>query len=245
MSDGMKIKALAPWLAARVSIDPVSGCWNWQRCRNGKGYGRAGVRGTAERFAHRIAYVVHVNRATAFFMSCWMGRNGYCGLKKMERGTMAAVRWTPNGGHGGQRFANAIDSIPDWHHRLRRALILRRDGFELLDQIDDHPKVAIYCDPPYLEKSDQYLHDFESCDGGMFGDDHRRLADALQRFERARVVVSYYDHPRLAELYPGWTKRTFDVAKNTVHSAHRGKAGKRAVEVLLINGASYAERGPS
>ena len=176
--------------------------------------------------------VTDVERAVAFFVSSWMGRNGYCGLKKSERARTVAVRWTPNGGHGGQRFASATDSLPAWHLRLRNALILRRDAFSLIEKIDDIRGVAIYVDSPYLVKSDDYLHDFQAAD-------HQRLATALSRFRRARVVVSYYEHPALAELYPAWTKRSFDIAKNTGHSAHRGKAGKRATEVLLINGPSY------
>lgn len=174
-----------------------------------------------------------VERALAFFVSSWMGRNGYCGLKKSERGRTVAVRWTPNGGHGGQRFSSAVDSIPAWHQRLRNTLILRRDAFELLEKIDDAEGIAIYCDPPYITKSDEYLHDFDA-------DGHKRLAGALGRFHRTRVVVSYYEHSALADLYPGWVKRSFDMAKNTGHSAHWGKAGKRATEVLLINGASFA-----
>ncbi len=181
----------------------------------------------------------NVDRAVAYFVSSWMGRNGYCGLKKTERGRTIALRWTPNGGHGGQRFASAADSIPAWHQRLRRVVILRRDAFDLLPKIDDHTKVAIYCDPPYLAKSDEYQHDFDNHEGGLLEDDHDQLAKALARFKRARVVVSYYDHPRLNDLYPRWTRRTFDIAKNTGHTAHRGKAGKRATEVLLINGPSY------
>lgn len=39
----------------------------------------------------------------------------------------------------------------------------------------------------------------------LIDDDHARLAKELLRFKRARVVVSYYDDPRLAELYPDWT----------------------------------------
>lgn len=183
--------------------------------------------------------VPDVERAVAFFVSSWMGRNGYCGLKKSERGRTVAVRWTPNGGHGGQRFASAVDSIPAWHQRLRNALILRRDAFELLEKIDDHEGIAIYCDPPYLVKSDDYLHDFDPTD-------HERLATVLRRFKKTRVVLSYYEHEALSELYPhGWTKQCFDVAKNTGHSAHRGQAGKRATEVLLINGPSYAANGSS
>lgn len=39
-------------------IDPVTGCWEWTRCRDGHGYGRVwdGERVSA---AHRVAYVVY------------------------------------------------------------------------------------------------------------------------------------------------------------------------------------------
>jgi hypothetical protein len=37
----------------------------------------------------------------------------------------------------------------------------------------------------------------------MFGgDDHARLAEAARRFKHARVIVSYYDDPRLPSSTP-------------------------------------------
>jgi hypothetical protein len=50
-------------------------------------------------------------------------------------------------------------------------------------------------------------------------------------------VVSYYEHPRLAELYPGWGKRTVEVAKSIVNQRKRDQRGAtKAAEVLLVNG---------
>jgi len=57
------------------------------------------------------------------------------------------------------------------------------------------------------------------------------------------VVVSYYDHPRLAELYPGWTKVSIEVSKALAHQGRRGANDKKAIECLLINGESFTTGG--
>lgn len=54
----------------------------------------------------------NLDRAVAFFVACWMGRNGEAGLLKSERGRTLALRFAPNGGAPGQRFAAAVESIP-------------------------------------------------------------------------------------------------------------------------------------
>jgi DNA adenine methylase len=172
-----------------------------------------------------------VDRAFAYFVASWLGRNGTSGLQPHRVGKAFCVRYTKNGGHAGTRFSNAIESIPAWRRRMRGLTILRRDGFELLERIEDAAGVVIYCDPPYIEKSGTYLHDFAATD-------HSRLAALLGRFKKTRVAVSYYDHPDLSELYPGWTKRTFDVSKAMAHQGSRGENTIRATEVLLINGQS-------
>lgn len=174
-----------------------------------------------------------VDRAFHYFVIQWMGRNGFSGTVGCEKSSFA-VRWTPNGGHGGQRFASAVNSIPAWHERLRRVMILQRDAFTLLEKIDDHPRVAIYCDPPYIDKAASYEHDFSA-------DDHKRLAVALSRFKQARVVVSYYRHELLEGLYPSdqWTHRCCAMGKGLYNAGKRGTTGKEAPEVLLLNGPSY------
>lgn len=96
--------------------------------------------------------------------------------------------------------------------------------------------MVIYADPPYLAKGAEYLHDFDWLA-------HRRLATALRRFKQTRVVVSYYDHPDLATLYPGWTKVDCEMTRALVSQGKRGQRGSKetAPEVLLINGQSFAD----
>lgn len=128
------------------------------------------------------------------------------------------------------RFASAVDSIPSWSRRLRRVFVLCDDGLDLCEKIEDKPGTVIYCDPPYLVKSETYIHDFESAD-------HVRLAAALLRFKFTRVVVSYYAHPNLEKLYPGWTCVDASTTKYLVNSGmQQSKEKKIAPEVLLING---------
>lgn len=184
-----------------------------------------------------------IERAYHYFVVSWMGRNGISGTnigQKRGAGHSFSVRYTPNGGGSGTRWRSAVESIPAWHHRLRSVSILQKNAFEVLEKIDDVDGVVIYADPPYFAETrtghdatggwSRYLHDFEASD-------HERLAKALARFTRARVVVSYYDSPHLETLYPGWTRRDMTRAKNLANQ-RRGAAGARAQEVLLINGDS-------
>lgn len=107
--------------------------------------------------------------------------------------------------------------------------ILDRDGIELCERVEDTARVVIYADPPYLVKGANYVHDFLAAD-------HHRLADVLSRFRRTRVVVSYYEHSLLAELYPGWTKIVCTTTKALVNGGLRTKGKVEAPEVLLMNG---------
>ena len=180
----------------------------------------------------------HLERAYQFFIVSWMGRNGVSGSARANY--QMAVRWTPGGGGSAGRFISAVDSMPAWANRLRHVTILQRDAFEVLEKIEDDPRAAIYIDPPYFVETrgkgggSRYEHDFDDAD-------HRRLAESLSRFEKARVVISYYAHPRLADLYPlgSWTHRNVFRNKNLHVQNRRGEKPSTAPEVLILNGPSY------
>jgi len=179
-----------------------------------------------------------VGRAWAFFVASWCGRNGSVGTEGHARTNTFCIRYTANGGDSATRFRGAVESIPQWRERMRNVTILNRDAFEVLAKIADEAQCVIYADPPYLVKGAKYVHDFG--EGFMGQDDHARLADALRRFKKTRVVVSYYAHPRLAELYPGWTQRAVTMVKNMASATRREAGATAAPEVLLINGPSLA-----
>jgi DNA adenine methylase len=169
------------------------------------------------------------------YMLCsWLGRNGVVGTHSYNQGF--CVRYTANGGHAAKRFQSVIESIPAWFERLRNVTFLCRDAFKLLPRIEDKAGTAIYVDPPYLVKGAKYIHDFAD-------EDHVRLAEQLRRFEKARVVVSYYDHPQLTELYPAWTQHRIEVSKAMANQGSRGVKDVRVTEVLLVNELLGSRRG--
>lgn len=157
----------------------------------------------------------------------WMGRSGMAGTRPSR--TSFAARYTDRGGSAGGRFANLIECLPAFADRLRRVDVLNRCGLEVLGKIEDRATTAVYCDPPYVVKAAEYAHDFADAD-------HDRLAAAVSRFRSARVVVSYYPHPRLEALYPRdrWAWVEVDVSKNIMNT-RRETVGQRATELLLVN----------
>jgi len=219
---------------ARVIRDPQHGAWLYRQLRRTLVSEEVYRDACQEINAGLLNGEMDQQRALAFFVYSWLGRNGVQGTAKVSPiGKQFSVRWTANGGSQGTRFCSAVDSIPAWRERLRKVSILRRDGFECIAEIADEPRMAIYVDPPYVSKGARYIHDFEPAD-------HVRLAQLLERFRRVRVVVSYYDHPQLRNLYPAKRWQTLDCAryKNMARCMKRGHGdpGTIAPEVLLVNG---------
>lgn len=182
--------------------------------------------------------VPDVERAWRYFVVSWMGMNGISGTMRFNHSY--AVCWQKKGGNRATRFVSAVESLPSWHERLRRVVILHRCGLDVLANIEDLPGCAIYVDPPYLLDTRAktggggvYQHDFAAAD-------HERLAGLLHRFRRARVVLSYYDSPELDRLYPGWTKLThLKLARRQM--VKRLARDVQAPECLLINGEAYGQ----
>ncbi|WLD11894.1 DNA adenine methylase [Planctellipticum variicoloris] len=179
----------------------------------------------------REPFVEGVDRAADFFCVCWMSMNGYAGTTSSQS---FATRFKNSGDSKPSKFRAALASIRAWHDRLQNVTILQRDGFDVLGRIADEAGTLIYCDPPYVVKGGKYRHDFVA-------EDHARLAAALARFQQARVIVSYYDHPLLDQLYAGWHKR---ILSEWTHHPQNGVKKVKPPEILLINGPSLAASVP-
>jgi len=218
---------------ARVIQDPKLGPQLYRQLRRTLMHEQL-FKEAAERYKNRGYFAMapepdyDLPRAYDYFLLSWMGMNGLLGTKRYTMGY--CVRYTAGGGHAAKRWQSVIASIPAWRRRLANVTILQRDAFELLERIDDRKGTAIYIDPPYIEKGAKYIHDFEQ-------QDHIRLAQMLRRFKETRIVVSYYDHPKLAELYPDWGRAEITVTKSLDNQNRRDKENKgvKVVEVLLVN----------
>lgn len=167
-------------------------------------------------------------RAYDYFVVSWMGLNGVSGTARSNY--QFALRWCVGGGHGARRWQSVAESMPAWHQRLQNVVIVQRDAFKILENIKDESGVVIYCDPPYYDKSDKYIHDFTE-------ENHEQLAKSLQRFSKAHVLVSYYDDPRLKLLYKGFNRIQLAVSRQSLRNAtqHKKKPRHLQNEVLLLN----------
>lgn len=180
----------------------------------------------------------HVEAAYWFMVFHWQGRAGFGGTKHYNY--HAANRYTATGGGTARRFRSACESVPAWAQRLAAVEIKNQDALELAEKINDEPGAVIYADPPYIEKGAKYVHDLED-------EQHARLAEILKSKHRARVIVSYYDHPRVRELYPPdwWTWVHVPITKGLNNQGARGRrtSDAKAPEVLIINGPSFTQAG--
>lgn len=187
-----------------------------------------------------------IERAYWYFLASWMGRNGTAGTDRVDY--QIAVRWTKGGGSPTVRWRNAVQSIPAWHERLKNVVILCRDAFMIMERFEDVAGTAIYVDPPYHAstrgkikdgRAGRYKYEFDH-ESPLFGDDHERLFKMLSAYKHARIVVSYYDCPRIRELYKGWTFVEHTRQKHLHAQNGRGARPKDAPEVLILNGESFA-----
>lgn len=186
-------------------------------------------RESKERWMSETNGISDIDRAYDYFIVSWIGLNGVSGT--VRNNYQFALRWCRGGGQGARRWKSVIESMPAWHKRLRNVVILQRDAFEIINNIKDEKETVVYCDPPYFDKSNKYVHDFTAAQ-------HGQLAQSLRRFKRARVVVSYYDDPRLEKTYPDWCKIELNISRDSLRNAARGKKKKprkQQVEVLLLN----------
>lgn len=147
--------------------------------------------------------------ACDYFVASWMSRNGTAGTKGEFGGTFS-VRWDAGGGDSAKRYRNAVAGLDSWGEVMRACTFVRMNVFDFLAKVKDRKKSGIYCDPPFPDVGDAYKFGFTT-------DHHRKLATALAAFQFCTVVVRFYDHPLIRELYPEtlWHWNRFEGRKQT------------------------------
>jgi site-specific DNA-adenine methylase len=158
--------------------------------------------------------------ACAYFSTCWMGRSAKAGTTDEFKGGLP-LRWNAGGGDSAVRYHNAVLSLPAWRRTLRRCNFSTLDFRKFLAKCKDAPRHGIYSDSPFPDAGDTYKHDFTR-------EDHRDLAKLLAQYKLSRIVVRFYDHPLVRELYPEsiWQWQRID--------GGRDQANQETPEVLLI-----------
>jgi DNA adenine methylase len=158
--------------------------------------------------------------ATDYFVCAWMSRSHSAGSSD-EFSSGMSLRWNANGGDSATRYFNAARSIPAWRRALSHCSFTCIDAIDFIGKCRDEPGNGIYCDPPFPGPGDRYKHRVDE-------NFQRRLCDVVGRFSQCRVVMRFYDHALIREIYrePKWCWN---------HLRGRTQANKEAPEVILTN----------
>lgn len=154
--------------------------------------------------------------------------NGWsCGVTGLHRGQVGGYK-----GHlHAKSFQNTVGGLKAIVARFQHIEIDCRDFEEVIKQYEQPYglRALLYCDPPYID-SEHYYKPQKDSDLRTF---HQRLARVLNETP-ALVALSYYDHPRLDELYPAtkWRRVSWETTK---HSQRTKSTRDKATEVLLCN----------
>lgn len=171
-----------------------------------------------------------IDLAQAFFVSSWMGRANMCGTNDEFTGRVS-IRWNASGGDSSVRYRSAIRSMVEFSRVMRRCTFETMDAIDFLTRCEDAEGHGIYGDPPFPGVGLRYKHNPGADETGW----HRRLAAAVSRFTFTRVVMRFYDHPLIRELYPE-SRWTWRMLKGRDQANNGDKP-----EVLLINGPSFMQ----
>lgn len=173
-----------------------------------------------------------IDLAEAYFVCCWMSRASKAGTVDEFKSGLS-TRWKANGGSSVARYHSAIRGLAAFAKCFRRCAFETLDAFAFIDRCEDSKDHGIYCDPPFPGVGRKYLHNAGKNEDAELAW-HTQLFDAVERFERTRVVCRFYRHPLIERLYHGWTWRELEGRKQT---------NEAAAEVLVMNGPSYANQG--
>lgn len=195
-----------------------------------------------------------VERAVDYFVVCWMSRAGAAGCRGELKGGFS-VRYNATGGDSAVRFQSARRSLLAWARTTQRCVFTAKDWADNLDEfaachspkakktkaessekkIGPRNQPGCYVDPPFPEVGDCYLHKLDP-------EAHARLATRLRNMPpKVRVVVRYYDHPLIRDLYPersllcpeGWEWRRLK---------GRDQQNQEKPEILLVRGPDYSPK---
>lgn len=162
----------------------------------------------------QLGSTCEADSAWAFWALCWIGRKGKGGTQ--HQGGMPSVRRTANGGTNASRIRAAANDLHGWAEQFERCEWENVCFRQLIPKIADRPDCGVYCDPPWIGAGRNYLHAFTE-------QDHRDLAELLQRFEQTAIVVRYGDDPLLRELYPAREWYWIDAESRTQANKVRGE----------------------
>lgn len=165
-----------------------------------------------------------LTEAVAFFIRCRQSMSG------RMKGFAPLSRTRARRGMNEQAAAwlTAIEGLPAVHERLKRVVILNRNGPEVI-RSQDGPDTLFYCDPPYLHETRATTGEYEH---EMTTGQHVELLGTLAGI-KGKFLLSGYRHPIYDEMATchNWHRTDFDLPNN----AAGGKSKRRMTESVWHN----------
>lgn len=124
------------------------------------------------------------------------------------------------------RFRRRIERLEAVRDRLAHIQIECVDYREMIERFGGKEANLLYIDPPYFGFERHYIDIFTE-------EDHRVLAELLYEV-KAKVILSYGDHPFIRVLYKDWSIRSFEVVRPSA-KVSEGEEKPKALELLLTN----------
>jgi len=172
-----------------------------------------------------------VLRAKRFFIIAKMVWGGYRSGGSKSGQTPGRWRFSVGNHCAGSKevkqFRRTINELDRFAARLLGVYIERSDFRKVLKQWD-RPYTFFFVDPPYVGSEGYYAGNFSE-------DDHRALAENLNKIE-GKAMVTYYPDALVDELYPDtkWSRVLFSSTKNA-HCSLPGGQKEKVVEIALLN----------
>jgi DNA adenine methylase len=170
----------------------------------------------------------NLERAVMFW---YIGMGSFAGKMQEKSGWKHSIEKNE-----AQRYYNRIKSFEGFCKRLQNVQIENRDFRKIINDYDSY-QTLFYCDPPYVGTEDYYANDFNL-------QDHEDLAEKLRKI-KGKFVLSYYDHPKVYELYPTdeftYYKKTS--TKNAYITKGQGMRSRiKCIELLITNNQSNLKK---
>lgn len=158
-------------------------------------------------------------RAVRFF---YLNRSGIA-----KGNSSYGTGWRHSHEHNTARtYQHACERIRAFAKRMSNVMIDNRDFREII-RVYDSPETLFYVDPPYIDREMRYKLTMQDKENPL--QLHHDLADVLNQV-RGKVILSYYEHPLLDELYPKWRREYFAAVRQVVNGQNN-----LSEEMLLMN----------
>lgn len=155
------------------------------------------------------------DRLSLGFATFFLNRTNRSGI--LNAGPIGGKRqlgeWKIDARYNKQNLIEKIKLIGLYSDRIT---VLNEDGADVIERYAKDSRSFFYVDPPYFVKgADLYLNAFKL-------KDHQKLANSLNKHNKAKWLLSYDNEKDILDLYPDRQYRIFDLKYSAHHNSKVG-----------------------